>query len=131
MKAWSILVVDDEPSILALVSRALQKRGHTIATAGDGVEAGRVVSSQAFDLVLTDLLMPDKDGIQVIAELRRKFPAVKIIAMSGGGHIPQDQYLKIAKGLGAHALLDKPFTIDQLYAVVDSVLAPEGAGAPS
>lgn len=125
MKPRTILVVDDEPSIVELVSRALRKRGDTIVSAGNGVEAGRIVTQQAFDLVMTDLLMPDKDGIQVITELRRKFPAVKIIAMSGGGHITQDQYLKIAKGLGAHALLEKPFAIDQLYAAVDSVLPRE------
>jgi CheY-like chemotaxis protein len=122
MKPRTILVVDDEPSIVELVSRALRKRGDTIVSASNGVEAGRVVTQHPFELVMTDLLMPDKDGIQVITELRRKFPAIKIIAMSGGGHITQDQYLKIAKGLGAHALLEKPFTIDQLYAVVDSVL---------
>jgi CheY-like chemotaxis protein len=122
MKPRTILVVDDEPSIVELMSRALRKRGDTVVSAKDGVEAGRVVTQHPFELVMTDLLMPDKDGIQVITELRRKYPSMKIIAMSGGGHITQDQYLKIAKGLGAHALLEKPFTIDQLYAVVDSVL---------
>ncbi len=123
MEPRAILVVDDETSITELVGRALRKKGHQVTTVSDGEQATRMVMRQRFDLVMTDLLMPDKDGIQVITEVRRKYPEIRLLAMSGGGHITQDQYLKIAKGLGAHAILEKPFTIEQLYEAVDKVLA--------
>ena len=61
-------------------------------------------------------------GMQVITELRRKHPQVRVIAMSGGGHVPREQYLKIAKGLGAHAVLEKPFDNDELNRAIESVL---------
>ena len=127
MEPRSILIVDDEASITQLVGRALRKKGYEVPTAGNGHEATRLVGHQRFALVMTDLLMPDMDGIQVITELRKTHPEIRLIAMSGGGHITQDQYLKIAKGLGAHALLEKPFTIEQLYSVVETTLG--GASA--
>jgi YesN/AraC family two-component response regulator len=89
----------------------------------DGVEASRMLAQQAFDVVLTDMLMPSKDGVELIGELRTKYPATRIIAMSGGGHIHSDQYLKIAQKLGAHASISKPFTREALLAV----LTPEPA----
>jgi YesN/AraC family two-component response regulator len=70
--------------------------------------------------------MPEKDGMQMISEVRKNFPEVRIVAMSGGGHVPRDQYLKIAKGLGAHAVLEKPFSNQQLLATIES-LAPSPA----
>jgi YesN/AraC family two-component response regulator len=73
-------------------------------------------------VVLTDVIMPEKDGMQVISELRKKFPEVRIIAMSGGGHVSRDQYLKIAKGLGAHAVLEKPFPNQQLLTTIESLM---------
>lgn len=124
MKPCSILVVDDEPELRDLMTRVLKRGGHQVTCAANGLEASRAVANQHFDVVVTDVIMPEKDGIQVINELRRKYPQVKIIAMSGGGHVSRDQYLKIAKGLGAHALLEKPFSNDELLATVEA-LAPK------
>ena len=87
----------------------------------------RLLAEQEFGLVLTDVLMPDKDGIEVISELRRDHPNLPIIAMSGGGRLPRDGYLTIARHLGAHAILQKPFTIDQLVSTVDRLLLPTTA----
>ena len=122
MKACSILVVDDEPALRDILSRVLTDAGHRVVGAGNGKEASKALSSGAFDIVLTDVIMPEKDGMQVISELRKKFPLVRIIAMSGGGHVSRDQYLKIAKGLGAHAVLEKPFANQQLLATVEAII---------
>src|SRR5438046_8540778 len=107
MKSCSILIVDDEPELRDLISCVLTEAGHKVSCAENGVEAGKAYANQQFDVVLTDVIMPEKDGMQVIGDLRRKHPEIRIIAMSGGGHVSRDQYLKIAKGLGAHGVLEK------------------------
>jgi DNA-binding NtrC family response regulator len=121
MKSCSILVIDDEPALREILSQVLTGAGHRVVGAGNGKEASKALSARAFDVVLTDVIMPEKDGMQVISELRKKFPEVRIIAMSGGGHVPRDQYLKIAKGLGAHAVLEKPFANQKLLDTVASL----------
>ncbi|MEO7598585.1 MAG: response regulator [Opitutus sp.] len=122
MKSCSILVVDDEPALREILSRVLVDAGHRVMGAANGKEASLILAKAAFDIVLTDVIMPEKDGMQVISELRKKFPEVRIIAMSGGGHVSRDQYLKIAKGLGAHALLEKPFANQQLLDTIESLV---------
>ena len=104
-----ILVVDDEEGIRTLIRNMLVREGHQVTTACDGVEALRVVDSQAVDLVITDLIMPEMEGVEMISELRRRFPAIKIIAMSGGGMGGAVDYLRLAKALGAGQTLAKPF----------------------
>jgi len=121
MKSCSILVIDDEPALREILSQVLTDAGHRVVGAGNGKEASKALTTGAFDVVLTDVIMPEKDGMQVISELRKKFPEVRIIAMSGGGHVPRDQYLKIAKGLGAHAVLEKPFANQKLLDTVESL----------
>lgn len=119
MTPLSILVVDDEAPICDLLRQTLEKRGHKVVCANNGKEASQAVGERAFDLIITDLLMPDRDGLELIGEMRRRFPAVKIIAMTGGGHIPQKHYLFVAKNLGAHGLLEKPFDQSQLFAEME------------
>lgn len=105
------------------MTRVLTTKGHRVTAAANGNEASHAVAKDTFDIVITDLIMPEKDGIQVINELRRKYPQVRIIAMSGGGHVPRDQYLRIAKGLGAHSLLEKPFSNEDLVAAIEKAQA--------
>ena len=126
MPSCSILVVDDEPLLRGFVQQMLERAGHRVASAEDGRKASEQMLLRPFDLVVTDLLMPERDGIELIDELRRQYPSVRIIAMSGGGRIGREQYLQIAKGFGAHVLLEKPFSAKQLLAAVDHAL-----GAPS
>jgi CheY-like chemotaxis protein len=126
MKPCSILLIDDEPALRDILSRVLTEAGHLVTGAANGKEASKALAGAAFDLVVTDVIMPEKDGMQMISEVRKKFPEVRIVAMSGGGHVSRDQYLKIAKGLGAHAVLEKPFSNQQLLATIDS-LAPSPA----
>jgi CheY-like chemotaxis protein len=121
MPACSILVVDDEPGIRELLCIMLETAGHTVAAAANGLEAPKVMAAQKIDMVITDLLMPERDGLEFIAETRKRYPEVKIIAMSGGGHIARDSYLRIAKNFGAHFLLEKPFSQAGVLGAIDAV----------
>jgi DNA-binding NtrC family response regulator len=124
MKPCSILVIDDEPALREILSQVLTGAGHRVVGAGNGKEASKALATSAFDVVLTDVIMPEKDGMQVISEVRKKYPEVRIIAMSGGGHVSRDQYLKIAKGLGAHAVLEKPFANQKLLDTIEQLVPP-------
>ena len=126
MKPCSVLVIDDEPALREILSQVLTDAGHRVIGAGNGKEASKALATSAFDVVLTDVIMPEKDGMQVISEVRKNFPEVRIIAMSGGGHVSRDQYLKIAKGLGAHAVLEKPFANQKLLDTIEE-LTPSSA----
>jgi DNA-binding NtrC family response regulator len=123
MATCSILIVDDEPGIRELLGIMLEAHGYTVAIAEDGIQAPKVMAARPIDVVITDLLMPERDGLEFITEVRNKYPAVKIIAMSGGGHIARDSYLRIAKTFGAHFLLEKPFSQSDVLGAVEAVLA--------
>ena len=118
MSACAILVVDDEEELRDLIRHVLERAGYTVGGARNGIEASQLLAQQAFTVVVTDMLMPDQDGLELIAELKSKYPTVKIVAMSGGGQIGSDQYLSMAKGFGADVLLRKPFTHQTLLAAV-------------
>jgi DNA-binding NtrC family response regulator len=123
MATCSILIVDDEPGIRELLGIMLETCGHTVATAEDGIQAPKVMASRQIDVVITDLLMPERDGLEFITEVRKKYPRVKVIAMSGGGHIARESYLRIAKTFGAHFLLEKPFNQSDVLGAVEAVQA--------
>lgn len=121
----NVLVIDDEPSILEMVTEILKRQGHevtSLSSASDGVKHFRKGS---FDLVVTDLVMPEVSGIDMILEMRDMAPDVKILAISGGGGITgRFDYLPIASLVGAGAILKKPFSIDEFNRKVDSLLEP-------
>ncbi len=100
-----ILVIDDEVDICDMTKLLLERAGHEVLCASDGRIAMRMLAEQMFDLVITDMLMPNRDGLELIADLRRNHPSVRIIASSEGGRISSDSYLQIARTSGAHALL--------------------------
>jgi CheY-like chemotaxis protein len=104
-----ILLVDDEPAVLEILRHALRGAGYEVELAANGREAVERMKEQIFDLVLTDLIMPEKDGIQTILELRRIDPFVPVIAMSGGIAAGGGDFLPLARQLGAKAVLSKPF----------------------
>src|SRR5688572_12872223 len=97
-----------------MVRIVLEKFGHEVTVAGTGREALRLFHEDACDLLLTDIVMPDKEGLEVIGKLRPEHPWLKIVAMSGGGRGSATDYLKLAKQLGADAVLEKPFSTDRL-----------------
>src|SRR4051812_5885392 len=119
-----ILVVDDDASIRRTLSILLNKAGYEVFQAADGSEAVRLWRDRGGDLVITDLHMPEKDGIQTIIELLSHSPGVRIIAMSGGGQTKRLDLLGNASLLGAVLTIEKPFTIAEMIAVVDRALKP-------
>ena len=119
-----ILVVDDDAGIRRTLTILLTKAGYEVAQAADGSEAIRLWRDHGGDLVITDLHMPEKDGIQTIIELLSHSPGVRIIAMSGGGQTKRLDLLGNASLLGAVLTIEKPFTIAEMMAVVHRALKP-------
>jgi CheY-like chemotaxis protein len=129
MTQLSVLVADDHPVIREAASQVLEEAGHTVRTASDGAEALRKLAGGWFDVLVTDVLMPGMDGIQLIGEVRRRHPGVRIMAMSGGCEgFTREDFLSIASRLGAGAVLQKPFHPDQLIERLE-YLYPSSAAA--
>ena len=117
-----ILIVDDEETVRDIIAAALTFAGYHVETASNGREAVQRFERQRADLVITDLVMPEKDGIEIVTELRKTQPDLAIIAMSGqSSHSPL--YLGMAKKLGARRTLAKPFSVETLLTTVKEVLA--------
>ena len=100
----------------------LMEDGYDVAEAADGNAGMKRFCERPADLVITDLIMPEKEGIETIVELRRRFREVKIIAMSGGGIIEAGDYLGMARGVGAHRVFEKPFGVSEMLNAVRELL---------
>jgi CheY-like chemotaxis protein len=119
-----ILVIDDNPDIREVVRLYLEEAGYEVLEASDGSVGLMMFEGQPMDVVITDLLMPGFGGLATIAELRRKVPTAKIIAISAGGvEVPQGDALSYAKELGATRTLAKPFRLPEILDVVEEVLS--------
>jgi DNA-binding response OmpR family regulator len=116
--APAVLVIDDDPAVLDSLATLFEIHGISIATAQDGVAGLEVFRRTSPAVVLTDIIMPEQDGIGLIMEMRRERPGVKIIAMSGSGRIGKSDFLTVAKSLGADSVVPKPFDIDQLVTTI-------------
>lgn len=116
MNPRSILVIDDNDQIRALLRRVLENAGYLVMDAANGLEGLRQFRQTPVALVITDLLMPDSDGLEVTMTLRRESPHVKVIALTGGAGEPH--LLDVAKLLGAHRTMKKPIKMVEL---LDSV----------
>ncbi len=128
MKPLTVLVADDEESIRVLIETWLVRAKHTVVTTGSATEAIAALKQRKFDLVITDVLMPDGDGLDLITALKLAQPAARILAMSGGGrYVEGNDCLKMARGLGAHAVVMKPFSWEQLETSMAETLAPATA----
>jgi len=117
-----ILVVDDEPLLRSTLRHALEIAGHSVKEAANGIEALAAVGRRPPAVVILDILMPEKEGIETILDIRRKYDGIKIIAMSGGGRVGDTAFLTVAEKLGADRVIAKPFNRDQLLNAVDDVL---------
>lgn len=117
-----ILVIDDEPDILKLISKILEKAGYKVMTAENGRLADKLFNEHPFDLVITDIVMPQKEGLEIILQLKENSPDTKILAISGGGKIEFAEYLDAARATGAHAIVKKPFEISHLLNKVEQLL---------
>ena len=118
-----ILLVDDDVMVRETVKHILLSAAHDVVLAQDGKRALEAFAKSRFDLVVTDIIMPEKDGIEVIAEMRRLKPQVRILAISGGGRIGNTDFLQIAEKIGAAATIAKPFDPDDFLVKVDQCLA--------
>ena len=114
-----ILVVDDAPDVRGVILEFLTPDGYEVRLAANGREAFGILGFEDVDLVLTDLVMPDREGIEMIQEIRQRFPAVKTVAMSGAVFGP---YLRAAELLGANATLSKPLNSSLLRLTLQQVL---------
>ena len=117
-----ILVIDDDIKIREMLKQYLERAEYEVLIAPDGKAALKLHSANPVDLIITDIVMPEKDGLETIMELRRRFPAVKVIAISGGGKIGANDYLNIAKVLGVTKTFSKPFELRELLAAVRELL---------
>jgi len=118
-----IHIVDDEALIRELFRRILETEGYEVTDSADGNAALALCRRQPPDLIIIDLIMPDKEGIETIIELKRDFPHMKIIAISGGGRITAREYLELAETFGANMTLSKPISRDELLTVVGTVIS--------
>jgi CheY-like chemotaxis protein len=117
-----ILVVDDNDELRILIGQSLKLAGHEVSEAPNGIAALRRIRDQPPDLVLSDIIMPDMDGLELILKMKQEFPFMRILAMTGGGLTDADLCLSLASHFGAHDTLLKPFTRKELLEKVSSLL---------
>lgn len=125
-----ILLVDDDVGVLQSLAVVLENRGFEVSTADNGQKALRAFVAHPPDIVLTDIIMPEKEGIETIIEMRKLRPDARIVAMSSGGRVNTPDLLRMAKMLGADFVLAKPFGWDELNQAIGRVtLGRAGNGA--
>ncbi len=119
----TILAVDDDPQVREMLDTLFTEAGYQVVTAADGKEAMANFRKQPAEVVVADILMPEKDGLETLQELHQIAPEVPVIAISGGGHLPGSHYLKTATLLGAFRALEKPFPNRAILTAVGEALA--------
>lgn len=118
----SILIVDDDPLLRLIASEMLRGAGYDVAEAEDGDVAIRHLEQHAVDLAVLDLLMPNKEGVETIKEIKQRWPQVRIVAISSGGRLDANYLLPLAKAMGADAVYKKPLTAEPFLQMVESAL---------
>ena len=118
----TILIIDDDAALRTTLKKVLRLAGHTVLVAGEGGEGLRLFRQGSVDLVVTDLVMPGKDGIETIQELREEAPRLPILAISGGTSVDRNGPLSDAESFGADASVAKPFELIDFLKVVDRLL---------
>ena len=120
-----ILIVEDDGDLREMLKMSLLHRKYTVIEASNGKEAIAKFKPSIVDLVVTDIIMPDEDGLKVIMKLREVKPNIRIIAISGGGKAGPGNYLNLARALGADEIFPKPFSVQSLLSKIDSILETE------
>lgn len=118
----TILVIDDEPSICIVLKKMFEKAGYRVLTAENGIKGLKLFRENEVDLVVVDLIMPEKDGIETIQDIKAVAPDIHIIAISGGGMIKADLYLNLAEKVGAVTSFEKPVPMDGMLSCVADLL---------
>lgn len=114
-----VLLIDDESMVRKIVRKMLERAGHQVVDAENGRAGLKQLEKFVFELVITDIIMPEVEGIEVLMTVSKQCPATKVIAMSGGGRTGSIDFLEVARKLGASATLHKPFTYDALLTAID------------
>jgi CheY-like chemotaxis protein len=117
-----ILIIDDDVQTLNMLRKMLEREGYEVMDAPDGKEGLKLYRENPTDLIITDLIMPEMEGIETIQELKQDFPDIKIIAMSGGGRVGPGDYLHLAKMLGAQRTFAKPVERKELLKAIRELL---------
>ena len=125
----TILVADDDPHIRGMIKKFLGRVGHTVVEAAYGVEAEQKFGEAPFDLLITDIIMPDKEGLMLVRDLKKRASNLRIIAMSGGGRSGAFTLLEAAEKFGADAVLRKPFRLQELMDAVNGATQAQTAPA--
>jgi CheY-like chemotaxis protein len=120
-----ILLVEDDKELREMLKMSLLRRSFSVLEAENGKEAIAHFKPLITDLVVTDLIMPEEDGLKVVIKLRELKPSIQIIAISGGGKVGPGSYLNLAKALGADAIYSKPFSINDLIEKIEQLLDNE------
>jgi len=123
-----ILIIDDDHHILLMIKKMLERAGFEVELASNGNDGLDLFKSLQVDLVITDIIMPEKEGLETIREMKRLRSDLKIIAMSGGGKVSSDNYLNTARIFGASKILTKPFSQKQMVSAVQELLGEPSDG---
>lgn len=117
-----ILVTDDDTALRDTLVKLLRLRGYEVDEARDGLEGAKMLASQRYDLLITDIVMPNQEGLESIIKAHKLYPQMKIIAMSGAGKTSTEVYLRVAKNVGADHTFQKPWSPKDMLAKVDELL---------
>ena len=117
-----ILIIDDDVNFLKMLRQMLERAGHTVIDAANGKIGAKLFREDRTEVIITDIFMPEKDGIELIRELKQEFPAVRIISMSGGGRKSQFSYLEMAEALGADRSFSKPFERQEILEAIQELV---------
>jgi DNA-binding NtrC family response regulator len=124
----NILLIDDEPDLLSAMAEVLAAEGHQVTALSNGLALFGAEFEIDFDLVVTDIIMPGVDGLEIVAHLQRQKPGLNVVAISGGGRIEPSFHLRLAQQMGASETLQKPFQLKSLTETVDRVLRDKETG---
>ncbi|WP_462325820.1 response regulator [Desulfoplanes sp.] len=119
----NILIIDDDPQIRMMLSELLEREDYRVDVVSNGFEALEQFGREKPDLIITDVVMPDMDGLELMLRLRKQQPGLKVVAISGGARIGPESYLKLADKLGADATVAKPMDIVKLLDTVKELVA--------
>jgi CheY-like chemotaxis protein len=128
MTARTVLIADDDKLILSSFRYVLVQRGYNVLVAADGIQAIRQLEEARVDIVFLDILMPQKEGLETLLELRRRFPSTPVYVMSGGGTRSKHDFLAVAEKFGATGILRKPITPADLIKLIE--MLPDEACEP-
>jgi CheY-like chemotaxis protein len=120
-----ILLVEDDKDLREMLRSSLVRRKYTVLEATNGKEALAKFKPSLVDLIITDIIMPEEDGLKVIMQLKERKPGIRIIAISGGGKAGPGNYLDLARALGADAVFSKPFSLKALLVQIDTFIGQE------